>query len=113
MQRCEALGAQLTPLVGREGFRALLARSLALAKAEHPWLDGVKVDAAGSLTGLDEVLAERDPADREPAGSVILAHLLDLLATFIGAGLTRQLVSSAWPEVPLDDIDLSTEVGEA
>jgi hypothetical protein len=99
-------------LVGREGFHALLARALALAKAEHPWLGGVQVDAAGSLAGLEAALAVGEPADADAGAAAVLAHLLGLLVTFIGAGLSRQLVSGAWPEVPMDDIDFSTEEGE-
>ncbi|HTE21054.1 MAG TPA: hypothetical protein VK689_22030 [Armatimonadota bacterium] len=99
-------------LVGREGFHALLARALALAKAEHPWLGGVQVDATGLLAGLEAALAGREPADADAGAAAVLAHLLGLLVTFIGAGLSRQLVSGAWPEVPMDDIDFSTEEGE-
>ena len=109
---CEALRPRLTQLVGREGFHALLSRALALTKAELPWWSGVQVDEAGSLTAVDAVLAGREPAETEAGAITMLAHLLGLLATFIGVGLTRQLVSSAWPDVPLDDTDFSTEVGE-
>lgn len=112
-QSCEALRPRITHLVGREGFRALLSRALALARSGFPWLTAVQVDAAGSLTGLKGVLSEQEAAEGESGCAAVLAHLLGLLTAFIGAELTRQLVSSAWPELSLDDMDFSTEEGEA
>src|SRR5687767_7177690 len=106
---CEALRPRLTQLVGRDGFRALLSRALALAKGEIPWLCGVQVDAAGSLTGLDEVMSGRDAADGEAGCAAVLAHLLGLLAAFVGAELTRHLVSGAWPDTAVEDTDFGAE----
>ena len=34
------------------------------------------------------------------AAVAILAHLLDLLITFIGQPLTMQLLKEAWPDTP-------------
>ena len=112
-RRCETLRPRLTELVGREGFRALLARALVLATGEFPWLGSVQVDAAGSLTGLDEGFAGQEPAAGEAGGAAVLAHLLGLLVFSIGAEFTRQLVSSAWPDTPLADTELELEEDEA
>lgn len=104
--------APLAQVVGREGFRALLARAVALAKGELPPLRGVQVDAGGSLTGL-ETLSGDGVADGEAGCVAVLAHLLGLLAAFVGAGITRQLVSGAWPGIPIENSDFGAEEGEA
>src|SRR5438046_9681894 len=55
----EKLRRPLSTLVGATGFRALLARSLMLAKAQHPGLCTVDVKPDGSLEGLNELRGER------------------------------------------------------
>jgi hypothetical protein len=40
-------------------------------------------------------------------GAEILAQLLGLLVTFIGANLTLQLVRDIWPRVALSDLDFA------
>ena len=45
--------------------------------------------------------------------AAVLAHFLGLLTAFVGAELTRQIVSSAWPDSPLADTDFGTEEGPA
>ncbi len=44
----EKLRPNLANLMGTAGFRALLARSLALSNAQFPWLRAVHVNADGS-----------------------------------------------------------------
>jgi hypothetical protein len=99
----EKLRPQLATLMGRAGFRALLLRALALAKAEVPWLSGVQVDEEGSLEGWEEPRAQLD-ADKFLEGRVVLlAQLLGLLVAFIGENLTLRLVREVWPKLPLND----------
>jgi hypothetical protein len=112
-ERCEALRLRLAQLIGREGYRALLSRALALAEDEHPWLHGVQADAAGSLTGVAEALEGQEPAQPEAGAAAVLVHVMELLVAFVGPELTRQLVSSAWPDVHVLAADLATEEGEA
>jgi len=111
-QSCEALRPRLTELVGREGFRALLSRALALAKAEFPCLDGIQLDDAATLTGLDEVMPAQELAEREAGCAAVLAHFLGLLTAFIGTELTRQVVERTWPDTPVTDADFGTEDGK-
>lgn len=99
---CEKLGQSLSTLAGTAGFRALLMRALALASVEVPWLAGLKVGPRGSLSipdTSDEKALEREAAK---GGEALVAHLLELLATFIGEALTRRLVQQIWPETALD-----------
>ena len=101
----EKLRPQLAALLGNAGFRALLSRALALAKAEVPSLRGVHVKADGALQGLDGLDAPVDPDEIFEGRVVLLAQLLGLLVVFIGENLTLRLVHEAWPKLSLNDFD--------
>ena len=85
----------LIKFAGPDGFTSLLRRALALASAEVPALQSVKLSPDGRLEGLESLVAN-GPAD-EPAVA-IATHLLALLVTFIGESLTLRLVGEAFPE---------------
>lgn len=93
---CERLRPVLASLVGVEGFRSLLSRALALSGDEVLWLKAVHVKSNGSLEGWDP--AQVPAAKLAEGEAVLVTHLLDLLATFIGEGLTLRLVQEVWPE---------------
>src|SRR5579864_8636039 len=57
---CEKLGGYLSKLIGVVGFQVLLARALALAKAEVPWLGAVQVRADGTLEAFGETASKQD-----------------------------------------------------
>lgn len=95
---CETLRGVLTAFAGAAGFRSLLARALTLAKAHDPSLAGVQVLDGGSLAGLDAPDARTTTGPTNAGGVLLVAHLLDLLVTFIGEPLTLQLVRGTWPE---------------
>ncbi len=92
---CERFRTSLARLGGLAGFRSLLSRALALAKAEADSLGIVVVQDDGALGGLSQ--PGTLPATAEVA---LVANLLGLLVTFIGEPLTRQLVREAWPDTP-------------
>ena len=94
---CEKLRLPLARLAGVAGFRSLMSRALALAKAEVSSLAAVQVRADGSLEGLDAAGPDRDGE----GGVVVVAQLLGLLVTFIGEPLTLRLVRDAWPDAPI------------
>jgi hypothetical protein len=106
---CEVLCPRLADLVGREGFRALLSRALALAKREPPLLDGVHVGETGSLIGLDAALAGRERAEVEAVCIAVLGEFLGLLTGLIGVEITRQLVTGAWPDALITHADFGIE----
>ena len=87
----EQLRHPLSTLAGSGGFRSLLARALTLAKRQNPRLSTVQVKPDGSLEGLGW-----EGQDTE-AGILLIAHLLQLLVTFIGEGLVMNLVLDSWP----------------
>lgn len=87
---CEKLRRLLSTFTGTAGFSSLLTRSLTLAKREAPALSAVRVDSDGSMTGMEGEAAR--------ACSVLVAHLLSLLTTFVGETLTMRLLHDVWPE---------------
>ena len=100
---CEKLRRPLSALAGVVGFRSLLSRALALAKAEAPSLSAVEIAADGSLQGLDQLRQtdkdnDENKAKADEGGPIIVAYLVGLLLTFIGEGLTLRLVQDVWPE---------------
>lgn len=100
-QVCEKLRISLTRFAGPDGFASLLKRALALARAENPALENVKLNPDGSLDGLERLALIPDSGADAAAG--IIAHLLGLLVTFIGQPLTLRLVREAWPDVSLGE----------
>jgi hypothetical protein len=104
-QVCEKLRVHLAIFMGSTGFRELMSCALPRAKAEIPWLGAVHVKADGSLEGLEELNAKRNPDELFEGGVVLVAQLLGLLVAFIGETLTLRFVREVWPEVPLDNLD--------
>jgi len=100
---CDRLRVPLARLAGVAGFRSLLSRSLALARAEVVSLEPVRVREDGSLEGLDGTGPGPGAGPGGDAGVVIVAHLLRLLVTFIGEPLMRQLVRDTWPDADETD----------
>jgi hypothetical protein len=107
---CEKLRHPLTRLVGGAGFRSLMSRAVAVAKAEVPSLATVQIHADGTLAGLDGLQHDQDAGAGGEAEVVIIAHLLNLLVTFIGEPLTLHLVRDAWPDASFPAMD--AECGE-
>ena len=105
----EELRLRLIKLAGVDGFRSLLSRALTLAKPEVPSLNMVQVRADGSVEGFDGIEQGRRAGAATQAGTVLVAHLLELLVTFIGAPLTLSLVRDKWPDASMDGTDLGTE----
>lgn len=87
------------PLIGQVGVDALAGRAVHLARREYPWLApvGKPEPAEGPLTPVIVSLARQDPAVATEAAAKLFALLTGLLATFIGALLTMQLLRKAWP----------------
>jgi hypothetical protein len=101
VQVIEELRIRLIRLAGVDGFRSLLSRALTLAKAEVPSLNKVHIRAEGSLEGFDAIMSQEAGAAGQ-AGIVLVAHLLELLVTFIGAPLTLHLVRDKWPNASMN-----------
>ena len=109
VQVSEKLQVPLSRLTGPAGFLSLLSRALVLAKADVPSLKVVQVRPDGSLAGFDQIKHDKDTEELEMGGVVLVAHLLGLLATFIGESLTLRLARDAWPDASMDKTDLKKE----
>ncbi len=109
MQVIEELRRRLVRLAGVDGFRSLLSRALTQATAEVPSLNMVRVGADGSLEGFDGIEQSQEAGAAGQAGISVVAHLLELLVTFIGAPLTLSLVRDKWPDASMNGADLRTE----
>jgi hypothetical protein len=98
------LRARLVVRFGPAGFEALLTRSLRLARGDTPSLELVRYDdaAAGGLRGAGAFANAHadDPATVAAGLAAILAYLIRLLSTFIGADLAVRLVRDTWPDLP-------------
>lgn len=105
----EKLRPQLVTLMGDGGCRALLTRALALAKAEVPSFRVVRVHADGTLEVSNETRPPIDPKHLAAGSVVLLAHLLGLLVSFIGAPLTLGLVREVWPDIYLNNSEFGIQ----
>jgi hypothetical protein len=93
-----AIDSALSPVIGARGNAALYKRSLHLARARHPWLQGAYEGAMqpGDYSALHAVLAQQTAADASVAHDALLGIFNDLLADLIGRSLTKRLLQAAW-----------------
>ena len=97
VQAIEKLTEHLAELVGQLGVRALVDRSVALARTTHPWLAGT---AAGSpWDSLRAAMEQQDPRAIREGFVVLLSTFVALLERLIGEELVRRLLHDVWPEV--------------
>ena len=104
---CEKLRPHLATLMGKAGFRAVLARALAVVSAEVPWLVAVQVNAEGSLEAWEKAEVPLEPKDRTESGVLLVAQLFGLLIAFIGDNLTIRLVHEVWPHLSPGDLNFT------
>ena len=100
---CERFAQQFSPLIGDTGVAAIFARSLHLSRRHVPELapprasnKSDKRDAPFVL--LEAFLEQQEPAPATEAAVAVLAMAGELLASFIGEGLTTRLLREAWPD---------------
>ena len=100
----DSLREPLVTMTGIDSWCLLLARALALAKAQAPRLGAVQVGHDGGLEGYH-------PGEHEEreTGVILTAQLLGLLASFIGEGVTLRIVAGVWPGVTISDSEPSGE----
>jgi hypothetical protein len=111
VRACEKLRVPLAKLAGMAGFGSLMARAIALATAQVPWLDSVQVRPDGTLEGFDAACRQPDAGPSGEAGVAVLAQLLGLLVAFIGEPLTMRLVRDAWPDAAMPGMDAGSGEG--
>jgi hypothetical protein len=98
----ETLLNSLSPLVGSVGSQAMLRRSLKLTEKTFPFFRGLQSTPSDRLlTALSTCLAQQEPDVAMSHSILVLTTYVDLLTTFIGERLTRQLLHTAWPDALL------------
>ena len=108
----ERLAQQVAPLIGEVGLNAVCARSVHLTQREFSWL--APADSAwprdAPFTHVRVSLERQDPAAATDAAIAVLATFGELLASFIGDGLTTDLLHEAWPDGFSDDTQRETTI---
>jgi len=103
VQVCEKLRTSLIQFAGADGFTALMKRALTLAGADVSSLRNLSVNSDGHIQGIEEAGSATWNLTSE-AAIAISAHVLGLLAAFIGEPLTYRVVRQAWPELTLEEL---------
>jgi hypothetical protein len=89
-------------------MRMLFARSLRLTQTGFPCLSEIRVtseptqDRAQIAARLTACLSQLEPAASLEAATALYATFLRLMTHFIGDGLVRQIVNSAFPAIDGD-----------
>ncbi len=102
---CDKLRISLTRFAGSDGFKSLLRRALALARAEVPSLQTVKLKPDCSLEGL-EVLAGDSDERWTRGGGRDHRPFARAAGHFHRRTLTLRLVREAWPDAIVGRIAL-------
>jgi hypothetical protein len=98
----EKLARHLAPVVGEEGFEALFVRSVKITKSTFVCLQELRTTGPAQevLRQFFEHLEKQEPAAVASITETLMATLVTTLCTFIGEGLTWQLLRNAWPDLP-------------
>lgn len=88
----------LSPILGQAGSLALFRRSLRLTDKAFPYHEMGTAEEGALLNTVDAYL-RRNPQIALDAATTLLKNFVELLATFVGEGLTRQLLQDAWPDI--------------
>jgi hypothetical protein len=92
------LAKNLTVIIGHNGFKALLDRSMHAAGKKHLWLVTAEdsSDRLSSPESLKAALSEQEPGEASQATALLFSTLLELLVALIGQALTLKLLSASW-----------------
>jgi hypothetical protein len=99
----DKLSRRLAELITRVGAEALLDRAVHLARAEFPFLSGVRsaLGANSVIDKLRETADTVDPSEAENGLVSVLGTLVALLESFIGEDLTYRLLREVWPQLAM------------
>ncbi len=88
----ELLSRKFGTLIGQNGIKLILDRSIDSVRPQFPWLPSTK---GTLLIHLQEAYDQQAPAEAIAANNALLDAFINLLATLIGASLTIQFLRSA------------------
>jgi hypothetical protein len=97
---CQRFADQFAPLIGDAGIAAIFSRSLHLAQPTFPGLAAANSPdrPEARFAVLQLFLEQQEPPAAGEAVVAVLGTAGELLASFIGAGLTTRLLREAWPD---------------
>ena len=98
----EQLCGRIASVNGNTGLQTLLSRALVATRSDFPWIRSASASGHGTLEGLDRVQPVPDPEEAMRCELAILGSLIELLRSFLGDGITLQLLRSLWPLASLD-----------
>jgi hypothetical protein len=98
----EKLARHVSRAVGEAGLDALFTRSIKLTKPAFSCLRNLETTGPAQrvLSQFFEHLEKQEPAMIPTIIEALMLNFVSMLATFIGQGLTWQLLRNAWPELP-------------
>ena len=94
----ERLRIHLSRRLGSDGYRALLARAIALAAGDTAWVGTLTVEKNGTLIGFAECAGSQSLSLVLDGSIEIVSRFFGLLETFVGRELSLRLLSDIWPE---------------
>lgn len=96
---CTRVSANLRRSVGDDGYAALLARALRSTEPEHALLATIRQSAAGGLhlDGFEAHMETHGEQAVTAALEALLASLIDVLASLIGADMAWSLLADDAP----------------
>jgi hypothetical protein len=93
-QGCARLQAVLTRWIGADGYRALVGRALAQARAAHPAIAGLQCQGV-DVQGVAAAVGAHSAAEVREGILALVALLIDLLSRVIGEEMAVRLVEQA------------------
>jgi hypothetical protein len=105
----EKLSFYFVALMGSYAYQVVLSRALATATEEVPWLIKISVNQDGILEGWSALEKSMAPDVLFEGRVVLLAQLLELLITFVGATMTLRMLRDVWPKVSTQDLNFKPE----
>ena len=95
------VGAALEPVIGTDGFDALLLRAVRAVSASHEWLLSVRDAPQGErIAILAASLAAREPEQAAAAQRELQSTFAGLLKHLIGASLAHRLLRDGEKNFP-------------
>jgi hypothetical protein len=104
----ERLSQQLARVIGPGGVEAILLRTVALRRAEFPFLDQGIVPGRNSQRSGEALRARLqglEPGVIKNAAVILVATFAGLLATVIGDKLAWSLLRDLWPDTLRPEIE--------
>ena len=95
------LARHFSRLLGEQGMRTLLDRSVDLTSRTFPWFASVRstMDADAAMIELRGCLEQRDVQDATDGFVGLVGALIALLERCIGNALVARLLREVWPQI--------------